>query len=159
MSSTTVREAFQNMDYGPAPESRSLADEWLQAHGAAFGHFIGGSFTDPAAAATFDTINPATGEVLARVSQGSSADVDRAVKAARAAQAGWAATPGHVRARFLYALARQIQKHSRLFAVLDTLDNGKPIRETRDLDIPLAARHFYHHAGGTWACRPACSTW
>src|SRR5690625_2486074 len=149
MSSPTVSEVFESMEYGPAPEARNLADEWLQAHGFSFGHYIGGVFTDPAAGERFDSINPATGQVLASIAQGSDADVDRAVQAARAAQADWAATPGHVRARYLYALARQIQKHSRLFAVLDTLDNGKTIRETRDLDVPLAARHFYHHAG--WA--------
>ena len=149
MSSITIREAFESMEYGPAPESRALADEWLQAHGSDFGHYIGGSFGPSESGASFETVNPATGEVLATVAQGSAADVDRAVRAARAAAAGWAATPGHERARYLYALARQLQKHSRLFAVLDTLDNGKPIRETRDLDVPLAARHFYHHAG--WA--------
>ena len=149
MSSRTISDAFKSLEYGPAPESRALADEWLQAHGSAFGHYVNGSFTNPGAGATFESINPATGKVLATVAQGSDADVDLAVRAARAAAEGWAATPGHERARFLYALARQIQKHSRLFAVLDTLDNGKPIRETRDLDVPLAARHFYHHAG--WA--------
>ncbi len=149
MSVISVSDAFKSMEYGPAPESRALADEWLQAHGSAFGHYINGSFTNPDAGLTFESINPATGKVLATVAQGSEADVDRAVRAARAAAADWAATPGHERARFMYALARQIQKHSRLFAVLDTLDNGKPIRETRDLDVPLAARHFYHHAG--WA--------
>src|SRR5207302_5960436 len=88
-------------------------------------------------------------QVLARVAQGSVEDVDAAVQAARAAFPAWSATPGHVRARYLYALARQIQKHSRLFAVLESLDNGKPIRESRDLDIPLVARHFAYHAG--WA--------
>src|SRR4029078_11091419 len=77
------------------------------------------------------------------------ADVNKAVKAARAAFKGWSALPGYTRARHLYAIARLIQKHSRLFAVLETLDNGKPIRETRDIDVPLVARHFYHHAG--WA--------
>jgi len=149
MSSITVKDVFNSMEYGPAPEARNLADEWLMAHGSSFGHYIGGAFTDPNAGEVFDSINPATGQVLATIAQGSAADIDRAVKAARAAQDDWAATPGHVRARYLYALARQIQKHSRLFAVLDTLDNGKTIRETRDLDVPLAARHFYHHAG--WA--------
>src|SRR5690554_6974101 len=149
MSSTTVKDIFTTMEYGPAPEAKSLADDWLQAHGSSFGHYINGAFTDASAGERFDSINPATGQVLASVAQGSEADVDRAVKAARAAAGDWAATPGHKRARYLYALARQLQKHSRLFAVLDTLDNGKPIRETRDLDVPLAARHFYHHAG--WA--------
>jgi aldehyde dehydrogenase (NAD+) len=94
-------------------------------------------------------VNPATTEVLARVAQGGAADVDAAVRAARAALPGWAGLSDHARARHLYALARAVQKHSRLLAVLESLDNGKPIRETRDLDIPLVARHFYHHAG--WA--------
>ncbi len=146
---STVKEAFMSMDYGPAPEGRALADEWIEAHGANFGHFIGGAFESSSTGAQFDTVNPASGRVLASVAAGSADDVDRAVRAARAAAPAWAALPGHVRARYLYALARQVQKHSRLFAVLETLDNGKPIRETRDLDIPLAARHFYHHAG--WA--------
>jgi len=99
--------------------------------------------------ATFETLNPATAKPLARLTQAGAADVDRAVRAARAAQPGWWALGGHGRARYLYALARQIQKQSRLFAVLESLDNGKPIRESRDIDIPLVARHFYHHAG--WA--------
>src|SRR5690606_11848020 len=98
---------------------------------------------------SFETQAPATGEVLVRVAQAGPEDVDAAVKAAAKAQPGWAALSGHQRARYLYALARLVQRHSRLFAVLETLDNGKPIRETRDIDIPLVARHFYHHAG--WA--------
>jgi acyl-CoA reductase-like NAD-dependent aldehyde dehydrogenase len=145
----TVSEIFNTMEYGPSPEAKQLAVEWLEAHGSSFTHYIGGKFTEPATGEYFDTVNPATGQVLARVAQGSAADVDRAVSAARAAQDDWAALRPHARARYLYALARQLQKHSRLFAVLETLDNGKSIRETRDLDIPLAARHFYHHAG--WA--------
>jgi aldehyde dehydrogenase (NAD+) len=96
---------------------------------------------------TFATTNPATGEALAHFTQATQEDVDRAVGAARAAQGPWAALGGHARARVLYALARLLQKQSRLFAVLETLDNGKPIRESRDIDVPLAIRHFYHHAG------------
>ena len=79
--------------------------------------------------------------------RGGAPDVDAAVKAARKAQPGWARLSGHQRAKYLYALARLIQRHSRLFAVVEALDNGKPIRETRDIDVPLVARHFYHHAG------------
>ena len=93
--------------------------------------------------------NPATGERIARVTQGSPADVDAAVAAARKAQPKWAALSGHERARHLYALARHVQKRERFLSVLETIDNGKPIRESRDIDIPLVARHFYHHAG--WA--------
>src|SRR5207247_4201598 len=103
----------------------------------------------PSAGAYFDTADPSTGEKLASVAQGSAADIDAAVKAARAALPKWQALTPHVRARYLYALARQVQKHSRRLAVLETMDNGKPIRESRDIDIPLVARHFYYHAG--WA--------
>jgi len=140
----TVAQIFETMDYGPAPESAAEALAWLKERGP-FGHFIGGRFGAPGT--TFASRNPATGGVLAEVTQATQADVDRAVRAARGAQGKWAASGGHARAQVLYALARLIQKHSRLFSVLESLDNGKPIRESRDIDIPLAARHFYHHAG------------
>ncbi len=142
---TAITEIMDTMAYGPAPESETLARDWL-AQGP-FGHFIGGSFGAPGE--LFETRNPARDEVLAQVSQGSAADVDAAVTAARDALPGWQALSGHQRARYLYAIARQIQKRERLFAVLEALDNGKPLREARDGDIPLAVRHFYHHAG--WA--------
>jgi len=140
-----VSEIFETMDYGPAPEDAAEALAWLVDGGDRFGHFIDGEFTRPGKG--FDTKNPATGETLATVSQGSKKDVDNAVAAARRAQGKWAKLTGHQRARYMYALARLVQKHSRLFAVLETLDNGKPIRESRDIDIPLVARHFYYHAG------------
>jgi len=140
----TVKEIFNTMSYGPAPESSAEAMEWIAAH-APFGHWINSQFTAPGK--TFTTQNPATGKVLAEVTQGSAADVDAAVLAARKAQPKWAKLPGHKRAAYLYALARLVQKHSRLLAVTETLDNGKPIRESRDIDIPLIARHFYYHAG------------
>ena len=146
---TTVAKIFETMDWGPAPEARGPALEWIKEHGGRFGLFIGGRWVEPQAGERFETINPATRDVLARVSQGGPADVDAAVQAAAEAGPAWAGLPGHVRARHLYALARAVQKHSRLLAVLESLDNGKSIRETRDLDIPLVARHFYHHAG--WA--------
>ena len=147
---TTVAKLFETMDYGPAPESAAPALEWIKQHdGGQLGHYIGGQWVAPAEGQYFETINPATTAVLARVAQGGKADVDAAVAAARAAAPGWAALAPHARARYLYALAREVQRHSRLLAVLESLDNGKPIRETRDLDIPLVARHFYHHAG--WA--------
>ena len=98
-------------------------------------------------APTIDTNEPATGKLLAKIADGSKEEVDTAVAAARMAQAPWAKLGGHGRARHLYTLARMVQRHARLFAVLESLDNGKPIRETRDLDVPLAARHFYHAAG------------
>jgi aldehyde dehydrogenase (NAD+) len=143
----TITEILQNMDYGPAAESTKEAQAWLEQHGRTFGLFIDNAWT--AGAETFASNNPADGRELAQVTQAGADDVDRAVAAARRAQPGWVALGGHGRARVLYALARLLQKHARLFAVLETLDNGKTIRETRDADLPLAARHFYHHAG--WA--------
>src|SRR6266852_2070596 len=145
----SVAEKFLSMEYGPAPEDPREALVWLDQHGRKLGHFIGGSFRPPAEGVYFDTLDPSTGERLAAVAQGSAADIDVAVKAARGALAEWQSLTPHARARYLYALARQVQKHSRRLAVLETMDNGKPIRESRDLDIPLVARHFYHHAG--WA--------
>ncbi len=140
-----IPEIFDTMEYGPAPESAAEATNWLAQHHAAFGMFIDGAFTDPADG--FDTRNPANGQVLAQITQAKTAEIDTAVAAARRAQPKWASLGGHGRARFLYALARLLQKHARLFAVVETLDNGKPIRESRDIDIPLVARHFYYHAG------------
>ncbi len=144
-----VIELMNSMEYGPAPESPKQADAWLDGHDRRFGHYINGGWKKSKGTKTFKTRNPATGRVLADIAQGGRNDVNAAVKAARAAQAGWVGLGGHGRARHLYALARSIQKHSRLLAVLETLDNGKPVRESRDIDVPLAARHFYHHAG--WA--------
>ena len=146
---TTVSEIFETMAYGPAPESDKPALEWIARRNGAFGLFIGGRWTKGKNDGEFDVINPATTARLARVTQAGQADVDSAVAAARKAFPAWAALSGHARARHLYALARAVQKHSRLLAVLESLDNGKSIRETRDLDIPLVARHLTHHAG--WA--------
>ena len=144
---TSVREVFDTMEYGPAPESAKPAEQWLEQRNARFGHFIGGTWTKPSN--TFEVINPATGKRIAAVSEGSAKEVDAAVKAARKALPAWQALGGHGRARYLYALARAVQRNSRLLAVLESMDNGKSIRETRDIDVPLVARHFYHHAG--WA--------
>ncbi len=144
----SVPEIFSTMAYGPAPEGATPAQAWLERHGRRFGLFIDGGWSQPGDE-NFETLNPATGKPLARLTQANSTDVDRAVRAARAAQPQWSALGGHGRARHLYAIARQVQKHSRFFAVLESLDNGKPIRESRDIDVPLVARHFYHHAG--WA--------
>lgn len=141
----TVSDVFQTMDYGTAPESAAEALAWIVDQGGRFGQFINGTITAPGA--VFESRNPATGDVLAHLSQATQADVDAAVEAAHRAQPKWEAAGGPARARVLYALARLLQKHSRLFAVLETLDNGKPIREARDIDIPLAQRHFYYHAG------------
>jgi aldehyde dehydrogenase (NAD+) len=144
----TVKEILATMDYGPAPEANSIVLDWLKGRAIGFGHFIDGSFTSPSGT-LFDVSNPANGERLAKVSQGSSADIDSAVKAAGKAYKAWSRLSGHDRARHLYAIARLIQKRERFLSVLETMDNGKPIRESRDIDIPLVARHFYHHAG--WA--------
>ncbi len=145
----SIKEIFETLDYGPAPEATDVASDWLERHGRRFGHFIGGRFVKPAGGGTFTTYHPGDASELAQVAQGDERDVAKAVKAARAAQSAWQELGGHGRARYLYALARHVQKHARLLAVLEALDNGKPIREARDLDVPLVARHFYHHAG--WA--------
>jgi aldehyde dehydrogenase (NAD+) len=143
----SVAEIFESMAWGPAPEAAEPAFAWLDRHQRQFQHLVNGQWRE--ATTRFDVFNPANRQVLAQVGQGTTDDVDAAVTAAREAFTTWSTTPGHVRARYLYALARQVQKHSRLFAVLETLDNGKPIRESRDLDVPLVARHLAYHAG--WA--------
>jgi aldehyde dehydrogenase (NAD+) len=145
----SVAQYFETMDYAPAPEADAEARTWLTRHEARFGHFINGAFVAPADGKHFMTSEPATGKALAKLAHGSSADIDAAVAAARKAQPQWQRLGGHGRARHLYALARMLQRHGRLFSVLEAIDNGKPLRETRDLDIPLVARHFLHHAG--WA--------
>ena len=144
-----VKELIETLDYGPSPESPDMATQWLQGRDNTLDHFIGGEWTAPESGAYFASHNPANGKLLAMVADGNETDVNRAVAAAADALEGWVAIGGHGRARFLYAMARQIQKNSRLFTVLESLDNGKPVRESRDIDIPLVARHFYHHAG--WA--------
>jgi aldehyde dehydrogenase (NAD+) len=144
----SVKEIYKSMDYGPAPESDAEAKAWLASHKKKFDLFIGGKWVK-ASGKSFAAHNPANGAKLAMVSQASKSDVAKAVKAADAAGANWRALSGHERAKYLYALARLVQKHARVLAVLESMDNGKPIRETRDIDIPLVARHFYHHAG--WA--------
>ena len=145
----SVIEKFKAMDYGPAPEDPKESLQWLDRHHRRFGHFIGGAWKVPADGSYFETCDPSTGEKIADVAQGGAADIAAAVKAARKAFPGWQRLSGHERARYLYAMARHVQKHTRRLAVLETLDNGKPIRESRDIDIPLVARHFYYHAG--WA--------
>ncbi|MFN0191096.1 MAG: aldehyde dehydrogenase family protein [Aestuariivirga sp.] len=145
----TVSDVLKDMDYGPAPEASNHVRDWLKVHEKGFGHFIGGAFVASKGGALFDVLNPADNSLLARVPQGTKTDVDRAVEAARKAFGSWSRRPGHERAAYLYALARIIQKRERFLSVLETMDNGKTIRESRDIDIPLVARHFYHHAG--WA--------
>jgi aldehyde dehydrogenase (NAD+) len=142
-----IKDILRTMDYGPSPESSEHVGVWLEEHESGFGHFINGVFTKPGD--LFDVFNPANDERIARVSQGSPKDIDDAVAAARKAQPKWAALSGFDRSKHIYALARHVQKRERFLSVLETIDNGKPIRESRDIDIPLVARHFYHHAG--WA--------
>ena len=132
-------------EYAPAPESRAIVK--LNSE---YGLFINGKWVPPQSKKKFFSINPATEEVLARVSQGNQADVDKAVKAARAAyNKVWSKTKPKERAKYLFRIARLLQERAREFAVLESLDNGKPIRETRDVDVPLSAAHFFYHAG--WA--------
>ncbi|MDI9635672.1 aldehyde dehydrogenase family protein [Kamptonema cortianum] len=144
---STVSDLLSTLPYGPAPEDAKLVSEWLESHNREFGVYVGGNWLT--SDQKFPTLNPANGEVTAQISQSDSSIVDQAVRAAREALPAWQAAGAAKRARYLYAIARQIQKNSRLFAVLETLDNGKPIRESRDIDVPLVARHFYYHAG--WA--------
>jgi aldehyde dehydrogenase (NAD+) len=145
----TVSDILDSLDYGPSPEQNNHVKDWLSLHADGFGHFIDGAFVIPAKTEWIDVSNPANGETLGKIPKGSAEDVDAAVKAARKAFPAWSGRSGHERAKHLYALARHIQKRERFFAVLETMDNGKTIRESRDIDIPLVARHFYHHAG--WA--------
>ncbi len=146
---TNLSALYHSMDYGPAPESADAAHQWLHAHRSRFGLYLNGSWKTPKGLPTFETHNPATGEPLATCLEAGPQEVDAAVQAARKAFPQWKSLGGPARARYLYALAREMQKHARLLAVLETLDNGKTIRETRDIDVPLVIRHFYHHAG--WA--------
>lgn len=132
-------------EYAPAPESRALVSIKPQ-----YGLFINGMWVEPKTKEKFATINPATEEVLSKISQASDSDVDRAVKAAKSAYLKtWSKMPAKERGKYLFRIARIMQERAREFAVLETLDNGKPIRESRDVDIPLAAAHFFYHAG--WA--------
>ena len=142
-----VKEILKTMDYGKAPESPEIAKAWIEKNKARFGLFIDGNFQSPKDREYFETKNPANGEVLASICQAQIQDVDMAMKSARNSQAKWEDIGGSARAKYLYALARLMQKHARLFSVIETLDNGKPIRESRDIDIPLVIRHYYFHAG------------
>ena len=144
-----IAELYQTMSYGPAPESDAAAQAWLESHGRQFDLFINNQWVKPAEGGCLSVANPARDETLASVADATEADVDQAVQAARQAYPAWNGLSPHQRARHLYAAARNMQKHQRLLAVVESLDNGKPIREARDIDIPLAARHFYYHAG--WA--------
>jgi aldehyde dehydrogenase (NAD+) len=144
-----VAQVFKSMEYGPAREAADTAQAWLEENNRRFGLFINNSWQHPDGTEYYASFNPATGEKLADTIQAGQAEVDASVAAAEAAFKTWRSTAGTERARYLYAIARNIQKHARLLAVLESMDNGKPIRESRDIDVPLLARHFYYHAG--WA--------
>ena len=145
---TSVRrpdQADMGWEYAPAPESREIVSIARE-----YGLFVNGEFSPARGSKTFATVNPATEEPLARVALAGGRDVDRAVSAARTAyEQVWGPMPGAERAKYLYRIARILQERSREFAVLESIDNGKPIKETRDVDIPLAAAHFFYYAG--WA--------
>lgn len=145
----SVKEVFKILSYGPAPEADNVAQAWLDDHGRNFGHFIDGKWVKPEGRKTYATKNPSTGQTLATTLQGTQEDVNLAVKSARKAYESWSKTSPHVRARYMYSVARHIQKHQRLMTVIESMDNGKPFRESRDADIPTVVRHWYHHAG--WA--------
>lgn len=151
----TIKEIFNTMEYGTAPESADTAEAWINDKVSTDGEigrfnlFIDGKFVTPDGAKMMTVTAPATGKTLAQVVDGTADDVAKAFTAAAKAQKKWAKTSDHERAKVLYAIARGIQKHDRLLAVVEALDNGKSIRETRDIDVPLVARHFYYHAG--WA--------
>jgi aldehyde dehydrogenase (NAD+) len=146
---STLLDVFKSMQYGPAPESPAAVNAWLEEHGRKFGLFINNEWVTPKGAKYYQSFDPSSGALLGETVQATGKEVDAAVSAARAAFESWSATPGVVRARYMYAIARNIQKHHRLLAVLESMDNGKPIRESRDIDVPLLARHFYYYAG--WA--------
>ncbi|MFC4032795.1 aldehyde dehydrogenase family protein [Streptomyces polygonati] len=131
-------------EYAPAPESRAIVDL-----APSYGLFIDGEFTEAADGTVFKTVSPSTEEVLAEVARAGEADVERAVGAARKAFVKWSALPGAERGKYLFRIARILQERARELAVLESLDNGKPIRETRDIDLPLVAAHFFYYAG--WA--------
>ncbi len=145
MSANQVKEIFETMDYGVAMEDRSEADKWLKSHSKGFKHFIGGKWID--AGEEFKINNPENGEILGKAKAADKEVIDMAVTSAQAGLKTWQGLSCFERAKYLYAIARLIQKNARLFAVLESLDNGKSIRETRDADIPTAIRHFYYHAG------------
>lgn len=144
-----ILEIFNTMEYGPAPEAPDAVKAWLDEHNRKFGLFINNEWVTPKGAKFYPSYNPSNGELLAETTQADKKEVDAAVAAARTAFKTWSKTPGVVRARYMYAIARNLQKHHRLLAVLESMDNGKPIRESRDIDVPLLARHFYYYAG--WA--------
>jgi len=146
-----VIKNFQNISYGPAPEDSKEVNSWIKNLKNPNNHFINGKFVKSSSSKKLNIINPSTNKKIATLSIASKKDVNAAVSAAKKAHVKWSKLSSFDRSKYLYALARLIQKNSRFISVLETIDNGKPIRETRDIDIPLVARHFYYHAG--WAAR------
>jgi len=146
-----VIKNFQNISYGPAPEDSKEVNSWIKNLKNPNNHFINGKFVKSSSSKKLNIINPSTNKKIATLSVASKKDVNAAVSAAKKAHIKWSKLSSFDRSKYLYALARLIQKNSRFISVLETIDNGKPIRETRDIDIPLVARHFYYHAG--WAAR------
>lgn len=149
MNTVRLKNYLARLDYGPALESDVAVKEWLTKHGKIFRHFINGAWVKPRGYTYLTVIDPSTREVLAQVAEGGALDVDDAMTAAKNAFPAWSALSGHERAKYLYAIERALAKNARMFAVLESMNNGKTIRETRDIDIPLAIRHFTYHAG--WA--------
>ena len=146
-----VIKNFQNISYGPAPEDSKEVNIWIDKLKKPNNIFINGKFTKSSSSKKLDILNPSTNKKIGKLSVASKKDVNNAVSAAKKAHVKWSKLSSFERSKYLYALARLIQKNSRFLSVLETIDNGKPIRETRDIDIPLVARHFYYHAG--WAAR------
>ncbi|MDC3083166.1 aldehyde dehydrogenase family protein [Pelagibacteraceae bacterium] len=146
-----VIKNFQNISYGPAPEDSKEVNSWIKNLKNPNNHFINGKFVKSSSSKKLNIINPSTNKKIATLSVASKKDVNAAVSAAKKAHIKWSKLSSFDRSKYLYALARLIQKNSRFISVLETIDNGKPIRETRDIDIPLVARHFYYHTG--WAAR------
>jgi len=159
VTSPSVGEIFESMEYGPAPESDKVAQKWLEEHNRNFGLFINNEWVHPEGRKVYETKSPATGKILSSTTQGTREDVDQAVSAARTAHKAWSGMSGHQRARHLYSIARHVQKHSRLVAVVEALDNGKSIRETRDADTAVVIRHLYHHAGWADLCEEQMAGW
>ena len=144
-----IIQNFKNISYGPAPEDSKDVMLWIKSLKYPNHLFINGKWVKSKSSKKIKVINPATNKKLTTLAVSNKSDVNEAVGAAKKAFTSWSKTSSDTRAKYLYALARLIQKHSRFLSVLETIDNGKPIRETRDIDIPLVARHFYYHAG--WA--------
>jgi len=145
----SVREIFETMEYGASPEETDAAMEWLDAHRRNFHPFINGGFPRFIDQCYFESVDPRNGLTLARIVECGEIEVDAAVEAAKSAFPSWSALTGYDRGRYLLAIASEIQKHGRLFAVLESLDSGQPIHESQNVEMSLVARHFYHHAG--WA--------